>query len=1087
MREKNMPAAENQAQAKAQDKGEIQFSPIQQKVIDARGRSLLVSASAGSGKTAVLVERLCRLVMEDHVSIDSVLAVTFTEDAAQEMKDRLKSRLKEAGSSDPWTLSQLSLLETASISTIHGFCLDLVQQYYYLLGISYSMASTIETGIADGQALEEAYQQALLSLDPAKGAALQLYMRAFSRTEEDLQKLILKFVEIASSKPDPEAWMESCRKPGTLFSHWFFVWFELRIQAMLEICRTMLEKVSTMEFAKISKQEEAMAVFEKKIQALEQCLYDLSRQDYPAFRTSCLQAIENTGKFTTTINKVSFKETQTDYKKFEEELLKQLFKPQEYAAFEEEMLPLQDALVSLARKTAENFSAIKKEQQFIDFSDMEQFAWKLLQIPSVKQDLRKRYEVILVDEYQDTNDLQEAIIQSFCRDDNLFMVGDVKQSIYGFRQARPEIMKSHMNQPGPLDEVIYMRENYRSSAALIAFNNVFYQRLMNLPGLSRQFSAQDAALPGTEEQSSNTQYPVRFLYTCYQGWRDPEKEGMTDLQARSLFRRNRADLIARDIEEKVRAGQVRYRDIAILSRASTPHEEIKAALEARGIRSISHLKKGFYTNKAVQIVLSALRVIEDRHNDIALTAMLCSPLGGFSTADLLPYAKEREAGVSLYQALRRSPERDRFLQSVWKMREWRKLPIGEIVQKIYNYRNFYTYSTSMQDKTNLDLLLHKAVQAEGKMTLAEFLSSSALEEDLNKTSEAIAFGREEDAVKIGTIHASKGLQYKLVYLLCEDSNRDMDAGNPILADEELGLSLRYLDTRSQLSLTSAAALAADARRFVLDQEEKMRLLYVATTRAREQLVLVDSIKNEEQFSGPLGYYALLRNKGFTSWVFHAFSSHPIPQLVFERQEGLVERPVSKNERNIRFKIEQYAGPRVKISSQTASQAKGILKWKSPSSMLKAEDASSSSGKERGTLFHEMAAALSYPYQKEAVLAFSQKKGFTLREEDLAQFLSLNHNAAYARWMEQTHYFECPYSVREGDTLVHGYIDLAVITENEISILDFKSDAAFDMESLIGRYRRQLETYKQAMQKIYPDRPVHIYLYSFSLQQLEQLN
>lgn len=1065
----------------------IHFSPTQQKVIDSRGKNLLVSASAGSGKTAVLVERLCRLVMEDHVSIDSVLAMTFTEDAAAEMKERLKSRLKEIAASDPWAASQLTLLETASISTIHGFCLSLVQQYYYLIPISYSMASTIETGIQDEQALENAYRQALDALSVQEGAMLQLYMKAFSKTEKDLQKTVLKFIDIAQTKPDPESWMNSCRSPQTLFDPWFFMYFEIRLRAMVEICRNMLDEIDRMEFAKISRQQDAQAIFESKIKALEQCLYDVSRQDFTALRQDFMYALEQTGKFTPTINKVAFKEVQKDYKKFEEEILSRMFTEEQYRTWQQEMLPLHSALVDLALNTAHNFSKAKEEAQFIDFSDMEQFAWKLLQIPSVIQDLKNKYEVILVDEYQDTNDLQEAIIQSFARGDNVFRVGDIKQSIYGFRQARPSIMKHHMDHPGPLDEVIYMQENYRSTEALIAFNNAFYQRLMNLPGFAAQFGPQDTALCGTDSQKEEPQHPIRFLYTCYGGWRDPAKPEMTDVQARSLFRRARADLIAQDIEEKIKAGQVRARDIAVLSRASTPHEEIKAALEARGIRSISHLKKGFYTNKAVQIILASLQVIENPRNDIALMAMLCSPIGGFSAREIMPEARAREESASLYSALKKSSRSAEFLHPVQEIRRWRSLPIGEIIQKLYNYKNFYNYATTMQDKTNLDLLLHKAVEAEGKVTLEEFLSSSALEESLNKTSEAIGFGREEDAVKIGTIHSSKGLQYKLVYLLCEDSNRDMDSGNPIAVDEDLGLCVRHLDENRQFSLDTAAYTAAMAKRFVQDQEEKMRLLYVATTRAREQLVLVDSIKNEEQFNGPLGYYALLRNRGFTSWFFHAFMDHPIPQIVFDRREGLTERPKGTLERNIRMKIPQYEGEKNKVLSQTASQAKGILRWKNPAIIFAVHDPARTMGKERGTLFHEMAEKLPYPYQKSDAIAFSQRRGFDLTETDLTQFLSLNDCSEYARWMQQEHYFECPYSVREGDALVHGYMDLAVITEDEISILDFKTDAAFDMDSLVERYQKQLETYRHAMELIYPGVPVHTWLYAFTLQQLQQIS
>lgn len=1065
----------------------IQFSPVQQQVIESRGKNLLVSASAGAGKTAVLVERLCRLVLEDHVSIDSILAVTFTEDAAAEMKERLKARLKQFDDGrDPWIRTQLNLLETASISTIHGFCLSLVQSYYYLIPISYSMASTIDTGIADEQALSAAYRQALEGLGVEQGAALRLYFSAYSKSERDLQAMILRFLEMARSKPDPKAWMNECRQEpaGALLDEWFFRYFTMRLEAMKALCLQMEEAIGLMEFAKIKARDDALAVFDSKKRDIEQCLYLAARRDYPALRAQLLHLIEQTGKFMRSVNKVSFEDEQSTWKQLESEILSVLFEEAQFAQFADQEAGIRQAFVDLAIGTEQAFSAIKEQEQFIDFSDMEHFAWKLLQNPAVRQELREKYQVILVDEYQDTNDLQEAILSSFARDNNVFRVGDIKQSIYGFRQARPDIMKQYLEHPGKHDEVIHMRENYRSSDLLIRFNNTFYQRLMNFKGCTPQFSGDDAAIAGTAAQKEQPQVPVRFLYSVYSE-ANPADYGVDARGIKGVFKRARADMIAADIEEKVKSGQARMRDIAILSRASTPHEELKEALEARGIRSISHVKKGFYTNKSVQIVLSALRLIENRSNDIALMSVLCSPLSGYDEKKVLPYAAGKESSESLFHHLRHND--GAFLLDVyWDLKKFEKMPFGEMVRSIYNYRDFYNAATTSQDKTNLDLLLEKAVEAQSTMDLSAFLESTGLEENLNRTSEAIPFGREEDAVRIGTIHSSKGLQYKIVYLLSDEGGRDMEAGSPLHMDLDLGLSMGSLDQEHWLRRPTKAQIAFEAKRFASDQEEKMRLLYVATTRAREQLVIVDTIRSEKPYENGLGPLALYRNKGFTSWFFHAFFSHRVPEVVFEKLETLPSRPEGRKEYSVRYHVPQYEGPVREIRSRTASKLKKSLQWRAASALLSSQDTAGNKGKERGTLFHEMAEQLPYPYQKEPAAAFAARRGMELDERDLQQFLSLNDCAKYAEWMRQKHVFECPYAVMEGEQLVHGYMDMVVWNEQGISILDFKTDNAFSMESLVSYYRSQLETYRDAMKKIEPGVPVHLYLYSFSFGELAEL-
>lgn len=1064
----------------------INFSSTQQAVIDSRNKNLLVSASAGAGKTAVLVERLCRFVIDDRVPIQSILAMTFTEDAAREMKVRLKQRLLEMDRA-PWIDQQISQLETASISTIHSFCLDVVQKEYYLAGLSYSMATHVDNGLADQQALEIACRKGMERLDPLKRANMEFYLETYSKTEKDLQEILLKFLEIARSKADWKAWIQENAKPKAVVTKEFLDWFAIRIQALIDIFEEVEEQVAEMEFKQAKKQEEFLAIFSGKITKLRGCLEALNQNNYLVFYHRFIEYIETSGKFTPTINKVSFKEVQADSRKFEKKIAEVLYTIEDFEKIAQDTAELLATFCELAIDVQEEFMAQKKEAGFIDFSDMEQYAWKILQHEEAANALRDRYQVILIDEYQDTNDLQEAIIQAIARENNVFRVGDIKQSIYRFRQARPELMKHHLEHVGKHDEVIAMQENYRSSAMLISFVNRFFEQLMNIEGMPSQFGAIDVAKPGSSGQYESVQHPIRFLFTEYDAPSEDQEEAEQEKPAKSkkaIHRVHRYDLIAHDIEQKVANKEYTYRDIAILTRSSTPHEELKQALDSWGIRSIHHMRKGFYTNKAIQIILSAMRVIQDPRNDIALMAALCSPLTGLDQNDLLPLLQNRQEGQSLYQTLHNQPQGYQMLKLVRDIQKYRNLPLAEIVIRLYAYNQFYDTKTTAQDQTNLDLLLQKAVEAQSLLDLDGFLDSANLEEKLDKTSEAMSFGKEEDAVRISTIHASKGLQYKLVYILSDQNTRDMEAGMPIHIDADLGVSLEGLDLHRHLKLKSASSLAFEQKRFMEDIQEKMRLLYVACTRAEQELVFVDSLKQENLYDGPLNQYAIAANKGFTSWFFHAFHTHPCQEVVFEKVEELYTRPdrsvLSKQQR---IRISHYEYPTHIIRSQTASASKKRSSWKQVQTLAQP---GSLEARNRGTLIHEIVGSIPYPYQQEEIESYLKKANQTLDQQGKNQIMQLNQEAHYQKWMNYPHEFECPYCTKEEEAYVHGFMDLVVFLENEIVIVDFKSDNAFDATSLVRKYRSQLETYRKAMEQIRPGMKITAWIYSFTLGEMIEI-
>lgn len=264
----------------------VQLSKVQKRIVDERGKNILVSASAGSGKTTVLVERLIKQVIIDRIPVSDILAMTFTEDAAREMIIRLKQRLQMEDVNDPYIQNQLSLLETASISTIHGFCLNILQQFYYRLNLPYSMIQKVDNDILAQQARTRAYDRLLKNVNPSSYAALKIYMESCKKNENDLQLLILHLLEIAQSKPDPDAWLSMCRlgMEDEKVEKSFLDYFRLRILALREIFEQMRENVENLSFPKAQSKDEWSFLFEEKVRCMNQCLKDIDDLDYSKFR-----------------------------------------------------------------------------------------------------------------------------------------------------------------------------------------------------------------------------------------------------------------------------------------------------------------------------------------------------------------------------------------------------------------------------------------------------------------------------------------------------------------------------------------------------------------------------------------------------------------------------------------------------------------------------------------------------------------------------------------------------------------------------------------------------------------------------------
>lgn len=1029
----------------------MDFSIPQKKAIDIRNTNVVVSASAGSGKTAVLVERLCQLVLKDHISIDSILAMTFTKDAAAEMKARLLSKLKEQPKTD-YILQQMALLETASISTIDSFCLSIVQNYYYKIPISYTMSKQTASSAQTRISFENAYKHAIQDLDLNSYTKLKMYFHSFGKTEEDIQKYIEDILAIINSKSeeDAKAWMENIQESYTYLNpkimEYALKYFHNHCLAMTEILDEVINQIAKPEDYEIKKEY------------LSKCLDATSYSD---FKSQFELYLKNTIGFKKTIDKVDYSKYQTSFKEHETRIVENLFDEAFYLKDIKNHKNLVDTLFELTNKVKLYFQLEKKKMEVIDFNDMEHFAYQLLQDPMIKEEMYNKYQMILVDEFQDTNELQEKIIASFCHENNVFRVGDIKQSIYGFRQANPKIMQAWMEKKDDNNTPLLLQENYRSNASVIQFNNDFYSKIMNNELLGEQFEEIDIANIGTKGQMESPQYPVRFLYTEY---KDEEGNKAT---IKKNHNENRFDLIAQDIIEKHNAGMP-YKSMCVLTRNHAPQEKLKAVFEAYNIPAMITIDHGFFTNPAIQIVISTLKALEDLTDDISLCASLMSPLFNVSFSQIAKCCIDKEKGTSLYMSIKNED----FMKPFFELYANKNKTITQLLQYIYAYNNFYYTSTTIQDKNNLDYLLELAGQFENQNDIHSFVLQLSKDAMQDQTQEASLYGKEDDVVQVKTMHQSKGLQFPVVYILSQHEQRDKHGSSCILLDSTLGLSLKGLSLDYKLKYNSIYHLALQTKKELNDLAEEMRVFYVATTRPQKELVIVDTIESIEDFYSPLNAYTLLEDESYTGWLLHTYANTSDSLVVFDKKSGLYERPLKVRQNNTPYALPAYSKESKAFSSQTASGAKIKLDWKEVS-------LSKNMGTIRGTLFHEIVAQCAYPYQEKEIISYATSYGYTLKDHDIKQILALNEDSLYSSWMKEKHVFEQSYIIEEKNQVVHGFMDLVIYKKDEVIIVDFKTDAVDNEQKLIDLYAIQLQTYKKAMKKL-TNLPINTYIYSFSL-------
>lgn len=894
----------------------------QQQVIDLRNRNLLVSAAAGSGKTAVLVERIIQKITdtEHPVDIDHLLIVTFTNAAAAEMWERIGFALGEALERQPDSIHlqrQQTLLHTAQITTIHSFCLYVIRNYFHRIDLDpdFRVAEEGELKLLQSDVLDQVLEQYYKEAEPEFLALSETL--ATGKTDQPLKDTILKLFHFAMSYPWVEEWLENCRKPYQVVSQEEFNNLPLTGELLNYLDNLTAQWAEQMKQCQnVSLAEDGPSgyaeLMEREGAAMEKITKSKTYQEYyESIRGFSFGRLPALRKFSgDPAKKDQVQKMRSQVKASVKKITEQFFfqNPEDMRKDMEKCRPVADMLIKVTLAFIQAFSEKKQEKNMLDFNDLEHFALKILvdekthEPSQTAEELRKNYQEIMIDEYQDSNYVQETILRAVSKEVehgyNIFMVGDVKQSIYRFRMARPELFMEKYH-TYTLEESenqrIDLHKNFRSRREVLEMVNDMFYKIMAQDIGNITYDEQAALYPGAVfPEGESGMFDTKILVVQPE---EEEQEVKTqELEAKAIGNEihflMKNQMVTQQMPSEESAGslrRIRYSDIVILLRSLRGWADtFVKVLGEMGIPARAASGTGYFSAFEVQTALNLLKILDNPRQDIPMAAVLASPIVGLTGEELailrVQFPEEKffqavmhyQSGESLPQNVekiaalsQKSKEKlQKFLQLLQVFR--RKVsytPIHQLLYEILEETGYQAYVFALPDgevkKANLDMLVEKAIAYESTSYRGLFHFIRYMEQlQKYEVDFPMAEGEEaEDAVRIMSIHKSKGLEFPVVFVsgLGKTFN-SQDIRERVVLHPSLGIGMDVTDLKRRLR-TPGLTRQFLARKAALENiGEELRVLYVALTRAREKLILTGVLKKAEQKLEEMGVTILDESK-----------------------------------------------------------------------------------------------------------------------------------------------------------------------------------------------------------------------------------
>ena len=998
----------------------LTFTADQQRAIDARGHNILVAAAAGSGKTRVLVERIISQVRNEELSLDRILVLTFTKAAALEMRERIEAALNaeiDAIAGDAGISKEIDRLERqrilltgADISTFHSFCQRLLQAHIDATDIppTFRLASEQEIRLLKRDVMDELLERKYEEAAQGSSDEFLAFADAYGGVKGDDEKLkeeVLALYDFALSQPSPAVWLSRQGQEEDDLPYWKRRGFDVLARELHEklsdLCagyhstmdvlvqgdaelHTVAEKYMAVIHHNLDLYEELQGGLQLLINGSEDQAWERFRMDAAAAKKQRKsiphKSIEN---YDPELGGALKKKMTNIYKAWDAAVDQLPATAEELCAAENRANTAIRQYARLALDFHHAFQKEKLDRSLLDFSDLEHRVLALLcrhpeqlqddlstvDPTDIAEELRAYYTAIMVDEYQDTNGIQEGILRQIARDDNRFIVGDVKQSIYRFRLADPSLFQHTYRayrQGSSAGELITMSENFRSRAEVLQPINEIFSQIMTESAVEIAYDQSARLNPGRTfdddpaGKSLASPLEIDLLDADYSAEEaDDEGEELAAFAVESRY-------IARRIKALVDAGYtvqsgkaLRWSDIVVLLRGAKERAVILMdALREAGIPSYADDTAGYFEASEIRMMLSLLAVLDNARQDTPLTAVLTSPMVGMSMEELALLRIHTPVG-SIYDALKGAAAeevppavRNKAKEALQTIRCWRREAllhsVPELLWHLYRTSGYYDYVGALPDgilrQANLRMLIDRAGDFErtNERGLFRFLRyMDALQRRSTDLSAARTLGESENVVRIMTIHRSKGLEFPVVFLAnIAGAFNTQDISGDVLYHAHAGIGVRVYENtaigRQKYDTLGRRSVKEVIRRETIAEE--MRILYVAMTRAQEKLILTGTLRTSRSGLSRLAQLrdfcrkyakeegetfpddAILGASCYLDWIALALMRHPDGQALMEGVEGIELREWSDEKARFAVRIEKVDVRTSRSEEESAADA-----------------------------------------------------------------------------------------------------------------------------------------------------------------------
>jgi ATP-dependent helicase/nuclease subunit A len=1163
---------------------EIIYTSEQKKAMELRDKNLLISAAAGAGKTSVMVERITRMAVDrvNPIGLDRMLVVTFTNAAAAEMKERIRKSLyselkKSPGDSN--IRKQIMMLNQANISTVHSFCSEVIRSNYHLLDVdpAFSVSDEMDSSLLLNQAIEEILNVKYEENAPGFSNMVNTFGRG--RDDSNLMEMLSSLYRFLRSMPEYLNWMDEKTEMFKINTSDFSdtQWGQVLIKyARLGLTGLISEMKAASELnVRIGGPIEYEQTALLDIEALSEVLKVLQKSGWDECREvlsrelfgKLASAPKGTPDYLKDLFKSSRDRVKKEYKK-----ISAFFSGDSITIMNnhKEMAPMFMCLNEAIHGIDERYRVLKNKRGILDYNDLEHYALECLKGDAGEMYRRKFIEVF-IDEYQDSNPIQEMIIKYVSGRDrsenNVFMVGDLKQSIYRFRHAEPRQFKDKYDKYSKESDApevsIELSDNYRSREQIIAFNNLIFDRIMTEDSAGLDYRRNARLVKGAQyPENDGCDYSVDIRIACIDdkmlydaSYNRENKEAA--VAGREILRLINSGFLITDKARKTQR-PVEFRDITILMRSvKNRADRFVAQLAAMGIPARSGGSSDFFGAYENIVMTDFLKILDNPRQDISLLAVLRSTMFGFSDRELAAIRADSNADCFFdclkgYSGKRTLEEKvEKFIESYESYRNLSpSLAVDKLLWMIMNETGFYNspgHVISIESaQANLRRLFELAGSYEktSVMGVAGFIRHM---ENLKESGQEVAVpaaGGNLNEVNVMSIHKSKGLEFPVVILSGTGIgfNRT-DKQEALLWDRELGFGPDFINYEQGYKIRTAAKKSLQVRGEDEDTREELRILYVALTRAREKLILTGSIKNPETESrrwiltgttenGIINPGKVLGAGSHLEWIMACISEHTSGRCIIEEAnvpsssvlhqndaeltieyiypEEIVEilgtdsQEISiqnhecylsydeiRERFNWHYQFEGEKGIHRKISvtelkkaRETEDGSKSIFGYQMNKKPSFLENASGPNAAERGTLLHNVLAAIDFKRAddsehiadllKKAAAPAESIKGFTgLIKGFLESPLGLRAMAASNVISEKAFLYPIQatrvYPEKEGvidpghTIMLQGIIDCMFFEDGNIIMIDYKSDNVEpgNEEAHAKRYSLQLELYSEA--------------------------